>query len=134
MVGVFKADAPLWQAKMILTTFDTAAAIFAQEDTATDLLVWCRPDEVANVRLSIEREPSLSTTPQSGVIRPSVTGKDDLLALLPRGLLHREGVFNLHFLLAFVIGILTLLVTSGIGLRRTAGRNRHPESDRLADR
>ena len=38
------------------------------------------------------------------------------MALLPRGLLHREGVFNLHFVLAFVVGILVLLVTSGLGL------------------
>jgi ABC-type lipoprotein release transport system permease subunit len=116
VVGVFKPDAPLWQAKMILTTFDTASAIFDQEDTATDLLVWCRPDALSSVRLAIERELLFSTSPKGGVIRPSVTGRDDLLALLPSGLLHREGVFNLHFVVAFVIGILTLLVTSGIGL------------------
>jgi len=36
--------------------------------------------------------------------------------LLPRGALHREGIFNLHFALAFVVGILVLLVTSGAGL------------------
>src|SRR4030095_16962462 len=50
------------------------------------------------------------------VVRPRVTAREDLLALLPRGLLHREGVFNLHFVLAFVVGILVLLVTSGFGL------------------
>jgi ABC-type antimicrobial peptide transport system permease subunit len=38
--------------------------------------------------------------------------------------LHREGVFNLHFVLAFVTGILVVLVTSGVGLaerRREVG-------------
>jgi ABC-type antimicrobial peptide transport system permease subunit len=30
--------------------------------------------------------------------------------------MHREGVFNLHFLLAFVVGILVILVNSGFGL------------------
>jgi ABC-type lipoprotein release transport system permease subunit len=115
VVGIFKADAPLWQAKLIFTTFDTAAAIFDQQYTATDLLVWCRPDALSDVRRILSRE-SFEPSPKGDVVRPSVTGRDDLLALLPRGLLHREGVFNLHFLLAFTIGILVLLVTSGIGL------------------
>lgn len=116
VVGVFKADAPLWQANMILTTFDTAATIFDQPDSATDLLVWCRPEARVSVSRAIERRLSFSNSPQGGLIRPRVTTREDLLALMPRGLLHREGVFNLHFLLAFVVGILVLLVTSGIGL------------------
>lgn len=116
IVGVFKADAPLWQSKLIFTTFETAADIFDQQDTATDLLVWCEPEALADVRRAIEREPSLAASPQGEVIRPSVTGRDDLFAVVPSGLLHREGIFNLHFLLAFTIGILVLLVTSGIGL------------------
>jgi ABC-type antimicrobial peptide transport system permease subunit len=45
-----------------------------------------------------------------------VTAREDLLALLPHGPLHREGVFTLHFVLAFVASILVLLVTSGLGL------------------
>jgi ABC-type antimicrobial peptide transport system permease subunit len=44
-----------------------------------------------------------------------VTAREDLEALLPKGLLHREGIFNLHFLVAFAVGILTILVTSGFG-------------------
>src|SRR5205085_3928650 len=40
----------------------------------------------------------------------------DLEVLLPRGLWHREGIFNLHFVLAFAIGIPVVLVTSGLGL------------------
>ena len=116
VVGVFKPDAPLWQAHLILTTFETAAHIFDQRDAATDLLVWCRPDSEASVSRAIELSLSFPQPEGEGVIRPSVTTRGDLLALLPRGLLHREGVFNLHFLLAFVVGILVLLVTSGIGL------------------
>src|SRR5262249_26260871 len=42
--------------------------------------------------------------------------REDLLALLRRGPAQRSGVFSLHFLLAFVVGILVLLVTSGFGL------------------
>jgi ABC-type lipoprotein release transport system permease subunit len=115
VVGTFKPDAPPWQAQMILTTFDTAAHIFDQRDLATDLLVWCRPGSEASVSREVEQGLSFPQPNGEGVIRPAVTARQDLLALLPRGLLHREGVFNLHFLLAFVIGILVLLVTSGIG-------------------
>ena len=45
-----------------------------------------------------------------------MTAREDVLALLPRGTLHREGVFTLHFVLALVVGTLVLLVTSGLGL------------------
>src|SRR5205823_12681379 len=51
-----------------------------------------------------------------GPVRPRVVGRADLEDLLPRGLLHREGIFNLLFVLAFVVGIAVLLVTSGFGL------------------
>jgi ABC-type antimicrobial peptide transport system permease subunit len=48
--------------------------------------------------------------------RAQVIAKEDLNVLLPRGLLHREGIFNLHFVLAFAVGIPVILVTSGSGL------------------
>jgi ABC-type lipoprotein release transport system permease subunit len=116
VVGVFKADAPLWQANLILTSLETAKTIFSQPDLVTDLLVWCRPGYQAAVSRIIEHDLSFAAGPNASTIKLRVTAREDLLALLPRGLLHREGLFNLHFLLAFVVGILVLLVTSGIGL------------------
>ncbi len=120
IVGMFRSDAPLWQANLILTTFETAAYLFDQAGLATDLLVRCQPDFQAKVGWHIENELALTeTNPTPGVrgpLRMRVTAREDLLALLPRGLLHREGVFNLHFVLAFIVGILVLLVTSGVGL------------------
>jgi ABC-type lipoprotein release transport system permease subunit len=120
VVGVFKPDAPLWQARLILTTFDTAAVVFDQPGLATDLLVSCRPGYQEQVTRAIMQrlsdEKALPGEQGRGVVRPKVTAREDLLALLPRGLLYREGIFNLHFLLAFVVSILVLLVTSGFGL------------------
>lgn len=110
VVGIFRTDAPLWQANLILTTFETAAHLFDQPELATDLLVWCRPDSQANIIRQIEHGRVL------GELQPRVTAREDLLALLPQTLSHREGVFNLHFVLAFVVGVLVLLVTSGLGL------------------
>jgi ABC-type lipoprotein release transport system permease subunit len=113
VVGIFKPDCPLWQANLVLTTFDTAAAVFDQEGLATDLLVWCRPGYQAAVAGRIE---GLSFRPAAGsAVRARVTAREDLLVLLPRGPFHREGIFNLHFLLAFAAAILVLLVTSGLG-------------------
>jgi ABC-type lipoprotein release transport system permease subunit len=114
VVGVFKPDAPLWQARLILTTFDTAAAIFDQSGLATDLLVSCRPGYQPAVTRAIVQ--GLSFPSAGGVVRPRVTAREDLLVLLPHGARHREGIFTLHFVLAFVAGILVLLVTSGLGL------------------
>jgi ABC-type lipoprotein release transport system permease subunit len=148
VVGIFAADAPLWQANLILTTFDDAAAIFDQPGLATDLLVWCRSGYQGPVSRAItrdlvfappgEREPVrppvlallrsllqlLGLRAERGTVRTQVTAREDLLVLLPRGVLHNEGVFTVHFLLAFVVGILVLLVTSGVGLaerRREVG-------------
>jgi ABC-type lipoprotein release transport system permease subunit len=115
VVGVFRSDVSLWQARLVLTSFDTAAEVFDQEGLATDLLVSCRPGYEESIRLAIHRTISLPRSGQ-GRVRPRVTARQDLGALLPQGLLHREGIFNLHFVLAFVIGMLAVLVTSGLGL------------------
>jgi ABC-type lipoprotein release transport system permease subunit len=106
IVGIFKSDAPMWQSRMILTSFETAAAIFDVSDLATDLLVYCRPGYADSIAQGL----------QYGDLRAEVTTRADLEALLQRGVLHREGIFNLHFVLAFSVGILVVLVTSGIGL------------------
>ncbi len=117
VVGLFKANAPLWQANLILTTLDTAQAIFAQPaGVATDLLVWCRPGYEEAVARSITWLPSLGDQTGRGPVRFQVTTRQDLLVLLPQGLMHREGLFNLHFVLVFIIGILVFLVVSGLGL------------------
>jgi ABC-type lipoprotein release transport system permease subunit len=109
VVGVFRPDAPLWQARLVLTSFETAAHVFDQEGQATDLLVRCRPGYADEVRQAVGRR-------MGGPIRLRVVGRDDLEALLPEGPLRREGVFTLHFLLAFTVALLVLLVTTGFGL------------------
>ena len=50
------------------------------------------------------------------MIRAEVTTSSDLLALLHKDLPHQEGIFTLHLVLAFIVAILVLLVTSGLGL------------------
>lgn len=121
VVGLFKADVSHWQARLILTSFDSAAAIFNHSGLATDLLVSCRPGYQAAVSAAIRR---LSTPAGQGNVRWRVTTRDELQALVPGGLLHREGAFVLHLLPAVAVGIGIVLVTSGFGLaerRREVG-------------
>jgi ABC-type lipoprotein release transport system permease subunit len=131
VVGLFESDAPIWQANLVLTSFETAAAIFNEQGLATDFLVYCRPGYPEAIRSKILQLPGTSgLTGRSSLgaqgepLTLGVTTREDLLALLPRDLLHREGIFNLHFVIAFAAAILVVLVTSGFGLaerRREVG-------------
>jgi ABC-type lipoprotein release transport system permease subunit len=116
VVGLFRSDVSMWQARLLLTSFDAAAAIFDQRGLASDLLVYCRPGYDDGVRAAIVRTVALSAPEAPGTVVPHVIGREELQALLPVGLLHREGVFNLHYSLAFAVAILVILVTSGVGL------------------
>jgi ABC-type lipoprotein release transport system permease subunit len=50
-------------------------------------------------------------------MRLHVTTRQEWLTLVPRGVRWREGVFTLHLLLAVIVAMLVLLVTSGMGLQ-----------------
>jgi ABC-type lipoprotein release transport system permease subunit len=119
VIGVFRSDVSLWQARLIVTSFADAAHIFDQPDLATDLLIRCRPGYQATVRDAIRRHATLLDP--AGMLRPRVVGRDELAVLVPQALLRREGVFTALFAMAFAMAILTILVTSGFG---TADRRR----------
>jgi ABC-type lipoprotein release transport system permease subunit len=123
VVGLFRADAAVWEANVVFASLETAAAVFAQRDLVTDVLVSCAPGATEDVRQGVLRLGSLGEDAH-GPIRPRVVAREDAEALVSAGLLHREGVLGLHFLLAFAVGIPLVLVTSGIGLserRRETG-------------
>jgi ABC-type lipoprotein release transport system permease subunit len=113
VVGVFRSDVSLWQARLVVTSLETAAHLFDQPGLATDLLVRCRPGYEAEVERAILRR---DLPGPGGAVRPRVVGREELAALLDRGPRQREGVFTLLFALAFAVGILAVLVTSGFGL------------------
>ena len=122
IVGIFRTDSSMWQSRVVLTTFETAAELFDQQGLATDLLVHCRAGQPAEVSSRIVREVR-GLGDETG-IGCEVISRSDLESLLPVGLGHREGVFNLVFVVAFAVAILAILVISGFGLserRRTIG-------------
>jgi ABC-type lipoprotein release transport system permease subunit len=116
VVGIFEPGASLWQSHVVLTTFETAAVVFDQPGLATDLLVFCRPGAAPDVTRAIVGRLSYPASHGEGIVRPEVTSADELRAQLPRAARHREGVFNLYFVVVFVVAILVLLVTSGLGM------------------
>jgi len=115
VVGIFDAKAPFWQSNLIFTTRLTASQIFDQPQLATDLLVECRDGYGPQVRERILRDVRIAAGDARPAVRLRVITREETQALLPRGLLHREGLFNLHYVLLFVSSILVVLVTSGVG-------------------
>lgn len=112
VVGIFRSDVPMWQARLVVTSFETAAHLLDQPGLATDVLVRCRTEYQDEVERAILRDIGPSLAPN----RLRITTRDDLALLLPQGLEHREGIFTVLFVLAFVVGILVVMVTSGFGL------------------
>jgi ABC-type lipoprotein release transport system permease subunit len=118
VVGIFRSDVAAWQARLVVTSFETATQVFDQPGLATDVLIRCRPGYEAAVARAVTETVTLDP---SGDVRPRVLARTDLAALLPLGLYHREGAFTLVFVVAFAVAILAVLVTSGYG---AAGRRR----------
>lgn len=113
VVGVFKSDVSLWEGRLIVTSLETAAFIFDSQELATDLLIDCRPGYEQAVAAKLARTLAKGGEGQPA---PHLETRDQVSAQLHRRLLHREGIFNLHYLLAFSVAILAILVTSGMGL------------------
>jgi ABC-type lipoprotein release transport system permease subunit len=116
VVGLFRADLPVWEANLLFCSLETAAAIFDQGGLATGLLVTVEPGYGDAVERALRQLPPFDEGDAHGPVALPVTSRDDLRELLPRGLRHLEGVFQLHFVLAFAVGIPLLMVAAGLGL------------------
>jgi ABC-type lipoprotein release transport system permease subunit len=115
VVGMFETGSGLWESSVLFMSLDTAAAVFDRPGLATDFAIVCHPGYAEAVHRQILQSvtfPSRSTAP----LRPRVISREQLAARLPQGMRQRGGIFNLHFLLAFTVAILVVLVTSGFGL------------------
>jgi ABC-type lipoprotein release transport system permease subunit len=115
VVGIFRSDIAIWQSHLILTSFETASRFFNQEHLASDVLVYCRAGSQTGVRSAILRA-GLFDKVGSAPVGTRLVDRADLTELIPRSLLHREGIFNLHFVLVFAMAIPVMLLTSGLGL------------------
>jgi ABC-type lipoprotein release transport system permease subunit len=112
VVGIFRSDVAMWQARLIFTSLETAARIFDQAGFCTELLVNGLPGYGEGVRDAIVR---ISLSSSSGPIRLQAVSRGDLEELLPQGLQQREGIFTILYLSAFVVAILVTLITSALG-------------------
>jgi len=124
VVGVFRSDLPIWEASLVLTDIETAARIGDVRGVVSGFLVSAPPEYQEAVAGKIAGLESLAPGDPAGPIRARVVTREEATALIPEGVLARESVFNLHFVLAFALAIPLLLVTSGVGLaerRRETG-------------
>ena len=116
VVGLFRADLPIWEANLMFCSLETAQAIFDQRGLVTGFLVECEPGFREAVKRSVLRLSDLADDDAHGPVAPVVMSQEDLRSVLPQSLRHMEGLFDLHFILAFAVGIPLLMVTSGLGL------------------
>jgi ABC-type lipoprotein release transport system permease subunit len=114
VVGIFSPDAPLWQANLVFTSFDTAARLFDQPALATDVLVYCRAGAAEELAPAIRRRIHWDLA-EGSRLDVRVAQRDGARALWTAAVAHRDGVFHLHWMLAVSIGVLAVLVTSGFG-------------------
>ncbi len=121
VVGIFRSDLPMWEANLLFCSLETASRIFDQDGLATSLLVTCEPGYTQAVETALRRLEPFDDHGPFGPVAPAVTSREDVQALLPRSLGHLEGIFQLHFVLAFAVGIPLLMGTAGLGL---SGRRR----------
>jgi ABC-type lipoprotein release transport system permease subunit len=124
VVGVFRADLPIWEANLVFTSLATAQAVFDERGTATQFLVTCEEGYAGAVAETIARMPSLAPPGSADPLAPRVVSRADAEALLSRGAAFGEGVFALHFVLLCAAAVPLLVVTSGAGLaerRREVG-------------
>jgi ABC-type lipoprotein release transport system permease subunit len=117
VVGVFRADLPMWEANVVLTSFETAQRMFDERGTTTQFLVACNPGYVDPVRDTISRLATLGPADSPDPLPPRVLSRADVTAVLARGAAFGAGVFTLHFVLLFAAAIPMLVVASGAGLR-----------------
>jgi ABC-type lipoprotein release transport system permease subunit len=114
VVGIFKSEAPLWQANLMFCSFDTAARLFDQPALATDVLVYCRAGAAEQLAPALRRQLHWEL-PDGSRLDVHVAGRDSLRALWTVAVAHRDGVFHLHWMLGVAIAVLAVLVTSGFG-------------------
>lgn len=115
VVGIFKSDAPVWQANLVFASLDTAAAVFDQPDLVTEALVYCRPGQRETVARRIRQQVEWASADGQMRVDASASDRGELESLCREAAAHRDGIFHLHCLLACSVAILAVLVTSGYG-------------------
>jgi ABC-type lipoprotein release transport system permease subunit len=99
---------------MIFTSFDAAARLFDQPALATEVLVYCRAGTQDELARAINRKLHW-TQPDGSRLDVRVMGREELNSLWSSAAAHRDGVFQLHWMLVLSVAILAVLVTSAFG-------------------
>jgi ABC-type lipoprotein release transport system permease subunit len=107
---IFPRDATIWSAQLVGMTLDDAGKLFALPGYASDFLIYCRPGPGNIQAVRQDALEILGETPYR-----LQTKNEEVAAYVDKGFRHQQGVFTVWFLVAFAVGIPTLLVASGVG-------------------
>jgi ABC-type lipoprotein release transport system permease subunit len=113
VVGLFRSTYTIWNADLLIMSFDDAAQLFQMPGKATDLLLKTHPGYEEPLA---EKILQLSQT-QPGWSAPlRVQTKTLVKSYILRGFDIKAGIFSGIYSLAFLLAIPILLVTTGLGL------------------
>ena len=113
IVGVFDSPYEIWNADLMVMSFDDASDLFGMSGKASDLVVYTRPgyERLIDIIIRVSEEEA-----QSGLPPLRVQTKDLIQRYSERGFNLKAGVFSGFYCLVFCLGIPCLGVISGFGL------------------
>jgi ABC-type lipoprotein release transport system permease subunit len=113
IVGLFHSHCNIWNADLLVMTFEDAVDLFGLEGRATDLMVYTRPgyEEIVDIIVRLSEQEQETGQP---VLR--VQTRELIDRYSQRGFNIKAGVFTGFYCLVLALGIPSIGVISGFGL------------------
>lgn len=113
VVGVFRSEVSLWQSRLLLTSFESAAEILDTHGACSDLLVYARPG-YAELLASTVRSRDF-TEHESPTLRLVSLTREEARRFLPAGGAVRQSALTFYLLPALALGASVVLLAAGLG-------------------
>ncbi len=111
IAAIFPPSASIWSAQLVCMNLADAGKLFELPGYASDFLIYCRPGP-GNIQAV--RQEAFSILGDIPYRLQTKTG--EVASYLDKGFRIQQGVFTVFFLVAFAVGIPTLLIASGLGV------------------
>jgi len=108
VVGFFSADSGIWASSLIFMSFRDAGELFGKPNAATDIQIYSIPGH--NAEIATDLYNILMHEPYR------LQDKHTVELFMKKGFMLKEGIFTALYIVAFVLGIPAILVSSGFGL------------------
>lgn len=108
VAGLFSSDSSIWGSSLILMPFRDAGELFGRHDVATDIQIYSLPGH--NSEIATDLYDILQNEPYR------LQDKHMIELYVKKGFMLKEGVFSALYVVAFALGVPSILVASGFGL------------------